>query len=101
MSTAKSYSGKCKFLINKLSFLEPVFKKIRIYLIKKNFFHKTIGYTQPLKLLEKFKEIKFKNIDVSVPDLSEEYLEYVYGPHWKQPIKKYNWIKDSPSTKDI
>ena len=34
-------------------------------------------------------------------DLSEEYLEYVYGPHWKQPIKKYNWIKDSPSTKDI
>ncbi len=101
MSTSKSYSGKCKFLINKLSFLEPVFKKIRIYLIKKNFFHKTIGYTQPLKLLEKFKEIKFKNIDVSVPDLSEEYLEYVYGPHWKQPIKKYNWIKDSPSTKDI
>ena len=101
MSSSKSYSGKCKYLINKHSFLESIFEKIKIYLIKKKFFHKTIGYTQPLKLLEKFKVIKFKNINVSVPYLSEEYLEYVYGPNWRQPIKKYNWIKDSPSTKDI
>mgnify|MGYP000249669107 CR=1 FL=1 len=29
---------------------------------------------------------------------SEEYLQYVYGKNWKIPKKKFNWIKDSPST---
>lgn len=101
MSVASSYSGRCKFLINRLSFLELIFQKIKIYLIKKNFFHKSVGYTQPLSLLEKFKKIKFKNIYVSVPYFSQEYLEYVYGSNWKKPIKKYNWLKDSPSTKDV
>ena len=101
ISSSSSYTGRCKFIINRLSFLEEIFKKIKIFLIKKNFFHKTVGYTQPLKLLEKFKEIKFKNLNVSVPYLSEEYLEYVYGSNWKKPIKKYNWIKDSPSTKEV
>ena len=43
----------------------------------------------------------FDNMKVSVPSSSEDYLEYVYGASWKTPIKNYNWIKDSPSTKDI
>ena len=101
ISTANNYSGKLKFLVKKLSFLEPIFEKIKIFLIKKNYFHKPIGYTQPLELLNNFKEIKYKNIDVCVPSKSEEYLKYVYGPNWKKPIKKYNWIKDSPSTKEV
>ena len=101
ISMANNYSGKLKFLVKKLSFLEPIFEKIKIFLIKKNYFHKPIGYTQPLELLNNFKEIKYKNIDVCVPSKSEEYLKYVYGPNWKKPIKKYNWIKDSPSTKEV
>ena len=101
VSVSKNYSGKFSFFINKLFFLESIFEKIKIYFIKKDYFHKTIGYSQPLRLLKKFKEIKFKDLSVSVPYFSEEYLKYVYGPNWKKPIKKYNWIKDSPSTKEV
>ena len=101
ISMSSTYSGKFKFIINKLSFFESIFEKIKIFLIKKKYFHKSIGYTQPLKLLEKFKKIKFNSVSVSVPYFSEEYLEYVYGPDWKKPIRKYNWIKDSPSTKQV
>ena len=101
VSVSKKYSGRFSFIINKLSFLENTFKKIKIFFLKKNYFYKTIGYTQPLRLLKKFKEIEFENLSVSVPYFSEEYLKYVYGPNWKKPIKKYNWIKDSPSTKNI
>ena len=101
ISMSSTYSGTFKFIFNKLSFFESIFEKIKIFLIKKKYFHKSIGYTQPLKLLEKFKKIKFNSVSVSVPYFSEEYLEYVYGPDWKKPIRKYNWIKDSPSTKQV
>lgn len=101
VSVSKKYSGRFSFIIKKLFFLENTFKKIKIFFLKKNYFYKTIGYTQPLRLLKKFKEIKFENLSVSVPYFSEEYLKYVYGSNWKKPIKKYNWIKDSPSTKNI
>lgn len=101
VSVSKNYSGKFSFFINKLFFLESIFEKIKIYFIKKDYFYKTIGYSQPLRLLKKFKEIKFKDLSVSVPYFSEEYLKYVYGPNWKKPIKKYNWIKDSSSTKEV
>jgi hypothetical protein len=70
-------------------------------LIEKNEFYKQIGYTQPYRLLKEFKDVKFKDIIVRVPRLSEEYLQYVYGKNWKKPLKDYNWIKDSPSTKKI
>ena len=58
-----------------------------------------------IHILKKFPNIKIDA--VCVGDLldmkcySEEYLKYVYGPNWKKPIKKYNWIKDSPSTKEV
>ena len=70
-------------------------------MIKKNFFYKTAGYTQPLKFLREFKKIDFKNLKVSVPVYYEDYLKYVYGQGWKTPVKEFNWIKDSPSTKDV
>ena len=98
---AKDYRGKLMFVINKFEFIQPIFKLLKRILIKKNFFYKTAGYTQPLKFLKEFKKIDFKNMKVSVPSFSEDYLEYVYGANWKTPIKNYNWIKDSPSTKDI
>ena len=31
----------------------------------------------------------------------KEYLKYVYGDSWEKPKKNYNWIIDSPSTKDL
>jgi phosphorylcholine metabolism protein LicD len=101
LSAASIYKGKLDFLINKLKLTEPAFHWLKIILIKNNIFYKTLGYTQPLNLLKNFKEIKFKGLSVSVPYFSEEYLKYVYGPNWKKPIKKYNWIKDSSSTKEV
>ena len=45
--------------------------------------------------------MKYFEINVSVPVKSEEYLEFVYGTNWRNPVKKFNWIKDSPSVKKI
>ena len=42
--------------------------------------------------------IVFYDINLTVPKKSEEYLRYVYGENWKIPKRKFNWIKDSPST---
>ena len=44
--------------------------------------------------------MKYFEINVSVPVKSEEYLEFVYGTNWRNPVKKFNWIKDSPSVKN-
>ena len=98
---ANQYKGKFYSLINQLTFIIPIFKNFKIFLIKKNVFYKTVGYTQPIRLLKDFKKVQYYNIDVSVPVKSEEYLEFVYGVNWRSPIKKFNWIKDSPSVKKI
>lgn len=101
LSLANQYKGKFYSLINQLTFIIPIFKNFKIFLIKKNVFYKTVGYTQPIRLLKDFKKVQYYNIDVSVPVKSEEYLEFVYGVNWRSPIKKFNWIKDSPSVKKI
>ena len=101
LSDANLYKGKFSFFINKLTLSSPFFVLIKKLLIKNNSFYKTIGYTQPAKLLEKFKEIEFKNTKVSVPVLSKKYLEYVYGLNWDKPKKNFNWYKDSPSVKKV
>ena len=54
--------------------------------------------TQPLELLNEFKDIIFYDINVTVPKRTEEYLSYVYGKNWRIEKRKFNWIKDSPST---
>lgn len=101
ISSSSKYEGKYKFFIKKLYFLEYILKKIKIFFIEKKIFYKTVGYTQPISLLEKFKKISFHGVKLSIPHDEHKYLEYVYGPNWKKPIKKFNWIKDSPSTKEI
>ena len=101
LSLANRYKGKFYSIINNLSFIMPFFKKIKILLIKNNYFYKTIGYTQPINLLKDFKKVKYFKINVPVPVKSEEYLEFVYGTNWRNPVKKFNWIKDSPSVKKI
>ena len=98
LSNAKKYEGKFKYLINFFSIFEFFFKKLKNFLIsKKNFYH-LASYTQPLELLKEFKDIVFYDINLTVPKKSEEYLRYVYGENWKIPKRKFNWIKDSPST---
>ena len=98
LSIAKRYEGRLKYVIKLFGFFEAIFKKIKLLLIKKNLFYRSAGYTQPLDLLKEFKNISFYDVNLVIPKKSEEYLTYVYGNNWKIPKKKYNWIKDSPST---
>ena len=71
----------------------PFLKKIKILLIKNNYFYKTIGYTQPINLLKDFKKVKYFEINVSVPVKSEEYLEFVYGTNWRNQSKNLIGLK--------
>ena len=98
LSLAKTYDGKLKYLIRSFSIFQPIFNKLKIFLISKKIFYQSAGYTQPLELLKEFKDIVFYDINLTVPKKSEEYLRYVYGENWKIPKRKFNWIKDSPST---
>ena len=98
LSMAKSYRGRLKYLIKLFYFFEPLFYKLKVYLIRKNFFYRSAGYTQPVELLEEFKEVAFHDITLTIPKKYEEYLNYVYGKEWKTTKRKYDWTKDSPST---
>ena len=88
-------------MIRSLFFLKFLFKSLKIFLIKRGNFYKSIGYTQPLNLLLHFKVMKFKKLNIKVPKNYKENLKYVYCDSWEKPKKNYNWIIDSPSTKDL
>jgi len=98
LSMANKYDGTLKYLIRSFFIFQPLFNRLRIFLINKKVFYRSAGYTQPIELLEEFKNISFHDISLTVPKKAEEYLNYVYGNDWKIPKKKFNWIKDSPST---
>ena len=98
LSMAKKYDGKFKYLIRLFFIFEPIFNKLKIFLINKKVFYRSAGYTQPLELLNEFKDIIFYDINVTVPKRTEEYLSYVYGKNWRMKKRKFDWIKDSPST---
>jgi len=98
LSMAKSYQGKLSSLIKTFSIFQPILNKLKIFLISKNLFYQSAGYTQPLDLLKEFKNMDFYDVSIAIPKKSEEYLQYVYGKNWNIPKKKFNWIKDSPST---
>lgn len=98
LSMANKYDGTLKYLIRSFFIFQPLFNRLRIFLINKKVFYRSAGYTQPMELLEEFKNVSFQDISLTVPKKAEEYLNYVYGNDWKTPKKKFNWIKDSPST---
>lgn len=98
LSNAKKYNGRLKYLINSFSIFEPIFEKLKIFLIKKNMFYGRAWITQPLELLKEFRNINFYEIDLIVPKKTEEYLIYMYGKNWKNAIKKYDTIRDNHST---
>jgi len=101
LSLANNYKGKFEFFINRLVFFSFFFVNLKKFLINKNLFYRNIGYTLPLTFFKNLKKIKFKNIFITVPEESEKYLTFVYGKNWRVPKKNYNWIKDSPSTKNV
>ena len=98
LSMAKTYEGRLKNLIRIFSVFQFIFEKIKLFLIKKNIFYRSAGYTQPAELLDEFQDIIFLGVNLTIPKKAEEYLSYVYGDNWKTPKRKFNWIKDSPST---
>ena len=98
LSMSDKYEGNYKYFIKSFFIFKKIFRKIKILLIDKKLFYRSAGYSQPLELLKEFKNIAFCGIHLTIPKKSEEYLSYVYGENWRVPKKKFNWIKDSPST---
>jgi len=98
LSMSDQYEGNFKYFIKSFFIFKKIFRKIKIFLIDKKIFYRSAGYSQPLELLKEFKDIVFCGINLTIPKKAEEYLSYVYGKDWKTPRKKFNWIKDSPST---
>mgnify|MGYP006282747293 CR=1 FL=1 len=47
----------------------------------------------------KLKEIKFKNINLKIPENTEKYIIQKYGKNWKTPIKKWRWNYDPKNYK--
>ena len=55
------------------------------------------GYSEPVRFIEKVKQIDFQGLTINVPGQPEEYLKYIYGDDWRVPKKQYVWYRDSSS----
>ena len=53
---------------------------------------KDISWYVPYKYLKSLRKINFYNINIPIPDKSEEYLSYRYGDDWHIPKK--DWITE-------
>lgn len=98
ISQAKSYDGNYRIFIKLFILFQPLTSIIKLFLIKKNLFYQSAGYSHPEDLVKEFTSIPFYEISITVPKKFKEYLEYIYGDQWTIPQKNFNWIKDSPST---
>jgi hypothetical protein len=99
LARASTYSGQHSGLIRKIAFVSPIFHWLEIFLKKNKLLYRSAGYTTPVNLLSDVKYITIDGTQVSVPLLSEDVLEYVYGMDWRTPKEVYDWTKESPSTK--
>ena len=72
---------------------------------KKNFFVNDVPETNifkrshPVKIYDKFKEIKIKNIFFKIPYDTESYFKLLYGDDWRTPKKYKNWLKNANDLK--
>ena len=98
LAAANIYEGNFKSIIKIFSFSQPIFLRLKIILIKKNLFYQSAGYSHPVRLVDEIIDMRFKDLEIKVPKKFDEYLKYIYGDNWIVPKKKFNWIKDSPST---
>jgi len=95
ISYADVYEGKFRKIIKLFKFIQKPITSLKKALIRYKIFYREAGYTQPLKLLEKFKVVNFKGVEITIPSMAEEYLEHVYGKDWRIPKKNFSWWNDS------
>ena len=55
--------------------------------------------SHPIKVYDKFKEIKIKNIFFKIPSDTESYFKLLYGEDWRTPKKYTNWFKNANDLK--
>jgi len=74
-------------------------KKTKIYVLKKIFiffflinfyFYKSTYHSFPKKFFTNRKKIFFCGLNLNLPSMIEDFLEYRYGKYWKIPDQKFN-----------
>jgi len=98
LSFAKTYRGKSYKLINSLAFSEKFFSFFKKILVVNGLFYSHAGYSHNQKYAFRLKRHNFFGLQLLIPIDYKGYLNDLYGNNWRIPIKKYNWIKHSPST---
>lgn len=98
LSFAKTYRGNLYKFINMFSFSERLFLYIKKVLVLSGFFYSNAGYSHHKNYAFKIRKYNFNGLKILVPTDFIGYLRDLYGSKWKTPIKKFNWIKNSPST---
>ena len=98
LSFSKTYKGRAHKLINFFSFSEKFFLILKKIFVKIGFFYSHAGYSHKLEYTKKLRKYDFAGLKVVVPNDFKNYLLDLYGVEWKIPKRKYNWIKNSPST---
>ena len=98
LSISKSYQGNFKNIIKYFQIFEGLFTVIKKYLVKNNLYYSMAGYSHKKQYIDKLKTYKFYNLKILIPQNYNGYLKSIYGDDWKIPKKKFNWIRNSPST---
>lgn len=98
LSFAKSYKGKSHKLINIFAFSEKFFLFIKKIFVINGFFYSRAGYSHNQKYALELIKYNFHGLKLLVPKDYNNYLKDLYGNKWRIPMKKYNWIRHSPST---
>ncbi len=98
LSFAKSYKGKSHNLINIFAFSEKFFLFIKKILVENGFFYSRAGYSHNQKYALELIKYNFNGLKLLIPKDYNDYLKDLYGTKWRIPMKKYNWIRHSPST---
>ena len=101
LSFAKSYSGTGVKVIKFFGWSQKFFLWIKKILVLNGYFYSLAGYCHRKEYALITKKHKFCGLRVKIPKNSKQYLEQLYGKNWKTPVKKYNWINDSPATTKI
>jgi len=98
LSLAKSYSGKFNKVINLFGFAENQFSSLKNFFVQIGIFYSFAGYSHRIEYARKLKSHSFFGLKLVIPKNFIGYLEDLYGPKWKRPMRQYNWVKHSPST---
>ena len=92
------YKGRLKILFKIFVIFKPLVSFIYRNLEKKDF-KVSAGYTTPYFLLKDFTNIEINKIIIKIPTKYTQVLECLYGINWKIPKKSFNWVKESPATR--